>query len=369
MLFFLLIIVVLMITGMEIAPQGAIHEDYMSRERNNDIKGIFILMILMRHYAQYCTLESTFDMAYYAVRLHIGQCVVAMFLFYSGYGMMESIRRKGFPYVRRIPAQRFLKVWWQFFAVILVYLVLDLILGYYYPLPHVLLSFIGYTSIGASNWYMFAIFYLYLLTFVAFLVIKWKNNTTGYILGIAILYVLTIGAVLWQMKIGRYPYTYNTMLVYPLGMVYSLLRPAIESLLRKNALWYSGAFLLCMMFYMYVSIHRNDRFMVYTAWTYAFTAIVVLLTMKVSFKSWVLEWFGKNLFWIYILQRIPMMLLDYFGVIGRHMYYSFVIVFVATIFLTFVFDRTLGRLTDRMFAKLRGGSGTGDVRIEGQRIQ
>lgn len=362
MLFFLLIIVILMISDMEIAPPGTIHEDYMSRERNNSIKGIFILMVLMSHYANYCTLESPFDLAYYAVRLHVGQCVVALFLFYSGYGMMESIRKKGFPYVRSIPAQRFLKVWWQFFVVLLCYLALDLILGIHYPLPHILLAFTGYTSIGASNWYMFAIFYLYLLTFLAFLIVRRKNSTASHVLGIILLYALTVGAVYWQMKIGRYPYTYNTMLVYPLGMVYSLLRPKVESLLQRGAFWYCGALLFWLLIYMYVSIHRNDRFLMYTAWTYAFTVIVVMLTMKVSFKSWVLEWCGKNLFWIYILQRIPMMLLNHFGMIERHMYYSFTIVVAATLFLTAIFDRALGGQTEKMFAKLtnRGGSGRTD---------
>lgn len=352
MLFFLLAIVILMITDMDIALPGQYQEGYMSRSSNNVIKGIFILLILMSHYAQYCELEGVFDTAYFAVRLHIGQAVVAMFLFYSGYGMMESIRKKGAPYVMRIPVHRFLKVWWNFFVVILCYLALDMVLGYHFPLPHILLAFTGYTTIGASNWYMFAIFYLYLLTFFAFLVVKWKNNMTGYVLGVFLMFLMTAGAVYWQMKIGRYPYTYNTMFVYPLGMLFSLVRPKFEAILTKDSLLYGGALLLLLVFYTYVSLHRNDRFMVYTLWVYAFTGICLLLTMKVSFGSWVLEWFGKNLFWIYILQRIPMMLLDYFGIIGRHRYYSFLIVLVATIVLSILFDRTLGKSTDRLFSRL-----------------
>ena len=36
--------------------------------------------------------------------------------------------------------------------------------------------------------------------------------------------------------------------------------------------------------------------------------------MRFCFKSKLLGWFGKYLFWIYILQRIPMILLKYCGV-------------------------------------------------------
>ncbi len=359
MLFFLLLLVVLMVTDMEIAPLGAYQEDYMSRKQNNCIKGIFILLILMSHYTQYCDLGGPFDAAYWAARMHIGQGVVAMFLFYSGYGMMESIRKKGFPYVRRIPVFRFLKVWWNFFLAVLCYLVMDLILQIHYPGTHILLSFVGYKSLGNSDWYMFAIFVLYLLTFLAFFLVKWKDGMAGYIAGTVLMFLLTTGAVYWEIRMGRSPWTYNTMLIYPLGMAFSLLRPKVEALLTKDGLIYGAVFLAVMLVYMYSYIHRGDRFMIYTVWVYAFTAAILLLTMKVSFKSWVLEWFGKNLFWVYILQRIPMILLEHFGMIDRHRYFCFVIVFITTICLTLLFDRTVGKATNDLFAKLDSRTAAG----------
>ena len=44
----------------------------------------------------------------------------------------------------------------------------------------------------------------------------------------------------------------------------------------------------------------------YSVWASLFTLAVVMVTMKVSIKSTALEWVGKRVFSIYILQRIPM---------------------------------------------------------------
>lgn len=352
MIVFLLLILVLIVTDMAIAPQGAYCEDYMSRDSNNVIKGVFILLIVLSHYSQYCQLDGAADLAYWAVRLHLDQAVVSMFLFYSGYGMMESIRRKGFAYVKRIPVHRLLKVWWNFVIAVLCFLILDIVLGRFFPAKHILLAFIGYTSLGNSDWYMFAIFSLYGLTFVAFLAVCRKNNGLTRLAGIALLAALTCGAILWQMKMDRPAWAYNTMLLYPLGALFSECRPLLESLLKKGALWYSGAALLTAIVYMYSYLHRQDRFLVFAVWVSAFTVAVLLLTWKVSFKSWVLRWFGENLFWVYILQRLPMTVLDAAGMVDRHRYFCLVLVILSTVLLTELFNRTVGQWNNRLFKRI-----------------
>ena len=56
---------------------------------------------------------------------------------------------------------------------------------------------------------------------------------------------------------------------------------------------------------------RYDRIMNYNLLSMIFCIIVVLLSMKVSFQSKILIYFGNMLFWIYILQRIPMALIKH----------------------------------------------------------
>ena len=75
--------------------------------------------------------------------------------------------------------------------------------------------------------------------------------------------------------------------------------------------------------------------------------LVILLTMKFRIYNKFLNWFGKKLFWIYILQRIPMMIFKEIGY-DANAYIYFLIVFVSTIVLTqiysFVFDKPIDKL-------------------------
>lgn len=326
-----------MLKNMKIAPLGQYHRDYMSPQSNNTIKGIFILLILLSHYTQYCTMDNAYDIAYWAARIHIGQGVVAMFMFYSGYGMMESIGKKGLYYVKRIPAHRLLKVWGNFVLAVFCFFMLDTFLGITYPVKHILLSLIGWKSLGNSDWYMFAIFSLYVFTFFAFLVLRWIPGKKGLIAGNILMYAITIGGVYWQILMDRPAWAYNTMLLFPLGMSFSLLRSKAEDFVTRGAVSYLLCCVITGLGYMYWYLHRNEGVEEFSLWVGFFTAAVVLLTMKVSFRSWVLEWCGKNLFWVYILQRLPMIFFDRMGILDRHKYFTLILVALITVLLTHVF--------------------------------
>ena len=79
----------------------------------------------------------------------------------------------------------------------------------------------------------------------------------------------------------------------------------------------------------------------------------LFLTMKVSFRSKVLSWFGEHVFSIYILQRIPMILLSRSGLAAQNRYGFILGVLVITMFLALVFDYLVGKL-DQQILKWRG---------------
>ena len=64
--------------------------DYLSKKQTTAIKGIFVLLVFFGHITQYITMGS----AYERIVTSIGQLVVVMFLFYSGYGIMCQIMTK-----------------------------------------------------------------------------------------------------------------------------------------------------------------------------------------------------------------------------------------------------------------------------------
>lgn len=91
MIFFVLILLLIVCRGATAAAPGEFARDYISKEKANVVKGIFVLLVLFSHASQYMNLSGPYDEPYRAFCGHLNQMVVVMFFFYSGYGIMESL--------------------------------------------------------------------------------------------------------------------------------------------------------------------------------------------------------------------------------------------------------------------------------------
>lgn len=148
--------------------------DYMSKSQCNVVKGVFILIVFFSHFQQYVSEAGgrVFD-------IYLGQLMVAMFLFYSGYGVAASFAKKGVSYVRDFPKRRILTTLLNFDIAVAAFIVLDLIIGRPIGACQALLSFVCWESVGNSNWYIFAIIYCYAVAWLFLGVInsrKWGGR-------------------------------------------------------------------------------------------------------------------------------------------------------------------------------------------------
>lgn len=358
MVFFLLLVLFIVFNSLKIAPSGYFISDYMSKDRTNAVKGIFVLLILFSHFEQYVTLSGVYDFPYLELKQHLHQMVVAMFLFYSGYGIMESIKTKGVEYVKNIPMKRLLLTWINFVLAVCLYLIVGVVLGNVFERKQVLLAFVAYTSVGNSNWYMFVIFILYILVYISYNILRFFEGRKGRALGTLILTVLTIGFIFVEIRVGLPSRFYNTAILYVMGCWYSLLKDYVEKIIMKNSYVYT--FIICIMICMYViTYHYRSMFGIegYTIWALTFTMLVILTTMKIGIGNPILHWFGEHVFSVYILQRIPMILISRIGLTETHRYVSFILVIACTVFMAMVFDWFTGKLNYRIlknFDKIKG---------------
>ena len=86
-----------------------------------------------------------------------------------------------------------------------------------------------------------------------------------------------------------------------------------------------------------------------------FVIIIVLISLKININSPILKWFGDNLFWVYILQRIPMIILSSVGY-QSHKYRYFIICFIVTILLTIIVKKIYSlfeKLLDKIIINLK----------------
>lgn len=166
--------------GAKFVKSGEFNSDYMSKDTTGAINGIFVLLVFMCHISGYMKLGGSSDTIWLDLKSWLGQLVVVTFLFYSGYGMMCSIMKKGTPYVKGIFRRRFLSLFAHFDIAVLLFLLMNLALGIKTKTRTTLLAFTTWESIGNSNWYITAVLCLYLILIVSFLIFR-KHHIPGLI--------------------------------------------------------------------------------------------------------------------------------------------------------------------------------------------
>ena len=330
--------------------------DYLDKKNTAAINGIFVILIVFSHFCSYYKFNGVYDEPYMLLRGHLGQMVVATFWFYSGYGMMEAIRRKGRSYLSRIP-EKFWKLLFRFDVAVLLFLLLRTALGSSFPAKQIVLSLLAYTNIGNSNWYIFIILIEYIVMYAAFSLTS-KAGEIRTKAGALLFLVLTIGLVFALIKLDFDDYFYNTVVIMPVGVLYSEFRKEIERIVMHSDISFAVTAMIITGVYIVSFMHVDDYGIEsYTVWALSFIAAVILLTMKIRIYNPILEWFGVHIFSVYILQRLTMIPLKEFGCIDNHPYMSLIIAFAATIPLALIFEKA----TDKMISLIESAAGKKQV--------
>lgn len=287
-------------------------QDYISMESTNAIKGIFAVIILFSHMCGYIVLGNSFlDTSFLSILRHLGQLMVAPYLFFSGYGILESVKRKP-NYTSTFPRKRILKTLIHFDIAVISYLLLNFLIGPRYPLSSYLLCWIGWESIGNSNWFVFVILMLYILSFLSLTLsekVCGKNESKLVVIAIT---VTAMSILLWYVLrfSGKGSWWYDTILSFPLGMWFSIYKPRFDALMKRNAI--SWLLVVCSVVVtgIWHTVIGNDHLGICAC---LFSLSIIFIMTKVDINNKVLQWLGAHAFAIYIMQRWPMNLFERMG--------------------------------------------------------
>lgn len=324
---------------------SSFHSDYISIPATNSIKGIFAIIILLSHLRSYIVIpESTGNRLFVTFLNILGQLMVTMFFFYSGFGIMESYRKK-LNYAKGFLKNRVLKTLIHFNMAVLIFLIEGLLIGKAYKWQNYAFCWIGWESIGNSNWFIFVILAMYVITFVS---MKLANMKKGKEQSILIISVCLMSVVLWGVLfITKGSIWCNTLLCYPVGMLYSLIKPKIDEVIQSKKIFYyaSVSGVAVVFFGLYLLLRGNV--VAYSVLACLFVFLITLITVKVKINNRILQWLGKYSFSIYILQRIPMILLKHLGLAENVLIFS-----IASITLTLLLAVGYQKCTDLLDKRL-----------------
>lgn len=338
---FLLLILLCLIPSFHQGGKGK--AVYLSREHTSLVNGVFIWFVFLAHFSGYgaelCSPDNTIMKGVGGI---LSQLMVAPFFFFSGWGMMSSLQRKGKEYARQVLVRRFPGLWLKFGVAVLIFTGVQAILGIYYPWGRVIISMTAWLRVGNSNWFIFMTLLVYVLVAGWFAFLPVRRQWIG-VLGLS----ATLAVVIFVLSMLKASYWYDTVMCVPAGMFFRCIYNAFSvSWLRRGGLY--ALITIPVGWFMY--FHGRewvDGMPVLEVWSgnmlvnagVAFFALgVALLTGSLSLLAprlstggrWLAWCGGPALFYLYIYQRIPMLVGRHFGIEGSHPY----VYLIACIFIT-----------------------------------
>ena len=325
MIFFLIILIGLFLINIKFTK---LDKDYLNKDNTTIINGVFIIVVFLSHFLSYNSNFNSFDTPLIKIINVISQLMVTTFLFYSGYGTYYNIHKNRKTYIDSFFKKRFLRVLFNFDLAVTIYYLLSICMKKNYSITKFLFSLIGWESVGNSNWYIFVILIIYISIIFVFKLFKKRSDIT------CLIFVTLISFIyVYLLNIYKADYWCSTLLCFPGGMWYAYYKDKIDNIVLKNMRRYIIS--LVSLFIIFVIMYKfRTNLYIYNLMSIIFVIIISLILCTVSSNSKILLFFGKNLFWIYILQRIPMILLQ--GKLNIYLY--FISCFVITIILTYIMN-------------------------------
>lgn len=270
----------------------------MDKSSSTTLKGFFILLIVFSHILNNFAYTGHFSSVLWLFRSIMGQLVVSLFFFISGYGILYSVDKNDDVYSRSLVTNRVLRIIFYMAISLIPYFIYCAWLNKTHPASDYFLAIIGLTSFGNSRWFVFAILVCYFVSSLFFF-FHYKHKVIPVLL-------ITVSIVMYIVifvLLNKSTYEYNTIICFPLGLFTGLYRDKINKLLDKKPLTIS---LLPISVGVVVLDYYLSRFglpdlLLMTISNIFFCLFFVCLTKIFTLKSPVLEYLGNASFAIFIM--------------------------------------------------------------------
>ena len=318
------------------------NEDYLSLKQTTCINGLFFLCVFFRHVSFLSHSGQFLNVMAQRLDNYAGQLIVVPFLLYSGYGIAESIRTKP-DYVRHIPSKKIFRTWLQFAVYVLIFLIMQLNFGSQYPSYVIVLSLVGWLSVGNLNWYIFAILMLWLGTWISFSI--FKKGIKPYLA----MTVYTLAYILVLRIVNKDSNWFDTVIAYNIGMFISLLKPVLQKIYNNTLLWCILT-LSSLTALVFLSVAFRNSFILMALKTGFLSAALVLISMRMKIGNPITYAVGKNLLAFYLVHYIPIAFLRHFVYMKNHPYIYALSCALITVILVFVYVKLLGIIRQKKSA-------------------
>ena len=310
--------------GSKAMGRGKWNDDYTSLQQTKVLQGIMALGVALHHMAQKTC--APWHNPRYVVHgldpfIPVGYLCVGVFLFCSGMGLYKSFRTKP-GYLKGFVRRRIVPMVIAFYLSEFIYTGVRALMGERLTLADTLWYLSGLKMANYNAWYVIVIPFFYLAFWLAFRFCRREGAAITWVFLFTAAYTVA-GAVInhqneWWM---RGEWWYNSILLFPLGMVFARYEQGITKVLKKGYwLWlvvFLAGFILAFRWSErvanYYTPRMTDRILsAGSQWLVALLFVMFFLTlmMKVRLGNKVLAWFGAASLDFYLMHS---MFVDMFG--------------------------------------------------------
>lgn len=317
-LYIVLLLFLLLFQASSSGPEN-FQEEHFTKNFELPLRGFFTLVIVFHHLSQYLDHPGPFR-----VFLEVGILCVAVFFFYSGYGLRKSVLTNP-GYFRHFFFRRYIKIFVPFFLCNALYLFVYFLTGKRYGIKLSLEYLSGIRLINPQSWYIIVIALFYFVFFLAFRCIR-KPAVSFLLLGIFQIafptYCMVKGPGVYWFQ-GEW--WFNSSSLFFIGVLTAQFEKQIMAFARK---WYYPLLLGAAVTFLYFfpkSVQVLDRieplllnehifakemleswicFLWQTFAVISFVAFVFLLTLKIKFSNVFLRFLGTRSLELYLIHGL-----------------------------------------------------------------
>jgi len=299
--------------GSKVTKKGEFVETPWSRQQSLMLQAIGCVGVVLHHVTQEITGYGVIDKGPIAIFSSIGILFTSIFFFFSGYGLVVSVRTKE-TYLKTFLWKRMPTILIPFWTANIISVLVRI---FYMQIPmktaDIIKCVLGWILINGNGWYIVEIFFLYLAFFLIFKLCK-NQKVALVLLSVASLVPIMIGLNSGHdtSTLGNHwfkgEWWYNSTIVFVMGIWVAYFKNPIITFAKKyySALLITTAVLLVVMYvieekvrmvYGYYSITpigqsiRNEVITLYVqmALCLIFTWLVLLISLKITLGNRLLK--------------------------------------------------------------------------------
>lgn len=324
-------------------------KDYWSLEQSKAVQGVAAAMIILHHLTQMVTKYGAIDRGPVTILQSMGIYFVAIFFFFSGYGLMVSYRTKD-NYMDGFLSKRLPVVLVPFMLTNAIYAgTIGLDSERIKTIPDMLSSILGFTLINTNAWYVVEILLLYIVFYMAYRPHKKKKvkvqedgtvsekievKVANEKLAFFVVTIFTIIMIVGSLLLGhdhtelnghwfKGEWWYNTTILFVVGMAFATggekLRIRLQKfywlLLGICGVIFGVLFVLEEKVTVTVGYYQEWEFhpgyyekaitlIAQSAACISFVVLLLLIMMKCRFKNKVLTFIGSVSFEVYLIHDV-----------------------------------------------------------------